>query len=64
MDSVTLTQKILKNIREQKQILSDRLSDGAISSMEDYRFLVGQIRGLAHVEEEIKATMKGIEDAE
>tara|TARA_R100000234_G_scaffold114452_1_gene89645 strand:- start:348 stop:542 length:195 start_codon:yes stop_codon:yes gene_type:complete len=61
MDVINLTEKLLKNIREQKQILSDRLSDGAISSMDDYRFLVGQIRGLTHVEEEIKATMKGIE---
>ena len=64
MDAINLTQRLLKNIREQKEILSNRLSDGAISSMEDYRFLVGQMRGLTNVEEEIKATMKGIEDDE
>ena len=64
MDAINLTQRLLKNIREQKEILSNRLSDGAISSMEDYRFLVGQMRGLTHVEEEIKATMKGIEEDE
>jgi len=32
--------------------------------MEDYRFVVGQMRGLTYAEEEIKATMKGIEEDE
>ena len=64
MDSVALAQKLLKNIREQKESMSNYLTDGGVSTMEDYRFVVGQMRGLTHVEEEIKATMKGIEDDE
>jgi|TARA_R100000742_G_scaffold2825_1_gene580 hypothetical protein len=64
MDSVALAQKLLKNIREQRQLMSDHLSDGGASTMEDYRFVVGQMRGLTYAEEEIKATMKGIEEDE
>ena len=37
------------------------LSDGAIDSIEDYRFIVGQIRGMTYAEDEIKAAMKGLE---
>ena len=44
--------------------MSDHLSDGGASTMEDYRFVVGQMRGLTYAEEEIKATMKGIEEDE
>jgi len=64
MDSVALAQKLLKNIREQKESMSNYLTDGGVSTMEDYRFVVGQMRGLTYAEEEIKATMKGIEEDE
>jgi|TARA_X000001382_G_scaffold106198_1_gene81567 hypothetical protein len=64
MDSVTLAQKLLKSIREQKKSISDYLTDGGASTIEDYRFVVGQMRGLTYAEEEIKATMKGIEEDE
>ena len=42
--------------------LSQSLADGSIASMEDYRFAVGQIRGLTWCEEEIRTSMKGIDD--
>lgn len=64
MDSVALAQKLLKNIREQKESMSNYLTDGGVSTMEDYRFVIGQMRGLTYAEEEIKATMKGIEEDE
>ena len=64
MDSVALAQKLLKNIREQKQSISEYLTDGGASTIEDYRYVVGQMRGLTYAEEEIKATMKGIEEDE
>ena len=38
------------------------LADGSIASIEDYRFITGQIRGLTWCEEEIRTSMKGIED--
>lgn len=62
MDGVKVAEHLLKNIRQRKNELSQSLADGSIASMEDYRFAVGQIRGLTWCEEEIRTSMKGIED--
>ena len=61
MDGINLAEYILKKLRERKENFSTSLSDGAINSIEDYRFIVGQIRGMTYAEEEIIAAMKGIE---
>ena len=62
MDGIKLAEHLLKNIRERKQDFMITLSNGTtIESIEDYRFIVGQIRGMTYAEVEIKATMKGIE---
>ena len=46
----------------EKEQLSESLADGAIGSMEDYRAITGEIRGLTWIEEELRTSMKGIED--
>ena len=61
MDGVKLAEYLLGDIREQRQSMQDRLMDGSIGSMEDYRFLVGQIRGLDYSEELVRSAMKGTE---
>ena len=61
MDGINLAEHLLKKIRERKEDFTISLSDGAITSMEDYRFIVGQIRGMTYAEEEIIAAMKGTE---
>ena len=61
MEGIHLAEHLLKNIRERKQNFTISLSDGAIDSIEDYRFIVGQIRGMTYAEDEIKAAMKGLE---
>ena len=62
MDGIKLAEHLLKNIRERKKDFMITLSNGStIESIEDYRFIVGQIRGMTYAEEEIKAAMKGIE---
>ena len=62
MDGVTVAEHLLKNIRQRRDDLSQSLADGSIASMEDYRFAVGQIRGRTWCEEEIRTSMKGIDD--
>tara|TARA_R110002020_G_scaffold344435_1_gene558679 strand:+ start:331 stop:528 length:198 start_codon:yes stop_codon:yes gene_type:complete len=61
MDGINLAEHLLKKLRERKENFTTSLSDGAITSMEDYRFIVGQIRGMTYAEEEIIAAMKGTE---
>ena len=62
MDSVKLAELLLKNIRKRQDELTQSLADGSIDSIEDYRFITGQIRGMTWVIEEIRTSMKGIED--
>ena len=62
MDGVKVAQTLLRNIRQRRDELTQSLADGSITSMEDYRFITGQIRGLTWCEEEIRTSMKGIED--
>jgi hypothetical protein len=46
MDALKLAEHLLKNIRKRQDELSQSLADGSIDSMEDYRFITGQIRGM------------------
>ena len=62
MDGVKVAQTLLRNIRQRRDELTQSLADGSITSIEDYRFITGQIRGLTWCEEEIRTSMKGIED--
>ena len=62
MDGIILAEHLLKNIREKREDYKQMLADGKVEKIEDYRFIVGQIRGLTYCEEEIRTSMKGIED--
>tara|TARA_R110000744_G_scaffold73094_1_gene146497 strand:- start:467 stop:661 length:195 start_codon:yes stop_codon:yes gene_type:complete len=59
VDAIKLAEYLYKHIRQKKSILSQSLADGSIESMEDYRFITGQIRGMTWIEEELKSSMKG-----
>ena len=64
MDALNLAEYLLKNIRERDLRLKNKLADGSIQTFEEYRYLVGEIRGMSYVEDEIKTAMKGIEYAD
>ena len=64
MDALHLAEYLFKSIRERDARLKDRLAGSSIQSFEEYRYIVGEIRGMAYVEEELKAAMKGIEYAD
>ena len=59
VDGIKLAEYLYKNIRQRKEELAQSLADGSIDSMEDYRFITGQIRGMTWVEDELKSSMKG-----
>ena len=64
MDALNLAEYLLKSIRERDVRLKDKLADGSIQTVEEYRYIVGEIRGMTYVEDEIKTAMKGIEYAD
>ena len=59
VDGIKLAEYLYKNIRQRKEDLAQSLADGSIDSMEDYRFITGQIRGMTWIEDELKSSMKG-----
>jgi hypothetical protein len=61
MDAIHLVDYLLKSIRERDARLKDRLADNSVQTFEEYRYIVGEIRGMAYVEDEIKIAMKGLE---
>ena len=64
MDALNLAEYLLKSLRERDVRLKDKLADGSIQTFEEYRYIVGEIRGMTYVEDEIKTAMKGIEYAD
>tara|TARA_R110000850_G_scaffold222006_1_gene347880 strand:- start:659 stop:856 length:198 start_codon:yes stop_codon:yes gene_type:complete len=61
MEATHLAQYIFKEIRERDFRLKDRIADGSVSSWDEYRYLVGEIRGMSYCEDLVKTAMKGIE---
>ena len=61
MDAIHLAQHLFKEIRERDSRLKDRIADGSVSSWDEYRYLVGEIRGMSYCEDLVKTAMKGIE---
>ncbi len=64
MDAIHLAEYLYKSIRERDVRLKDKLADGSIQTFDEYRYIVGEIRGMAYVEEELRSAMKGIEYAD
>ncbi len=64
MDALNLAEYLYKSICKRDVRLKDKLADGSIQTFEEYRYIVGEIRGMAYVEDELKAAMKGIEYAD
>ena len=64
MDAINLADYLFKNIRERDARLKDKPADGSIQTFEEYRYIVGEIRGMSYVEDELKTAMKGIEYAD
>ena len=57
MDAIQLAEYMLKDIRQQKADFTQRLADGSVGDWNDYRFIVGQIRGLTYSEDLIQSAM-------
>tara|TARA_R100000541_G_scaffold23724_1_gene33501 strand:- start:507 stop:704 length:198 start_codon:yes stop_codon:yes gene_type:complete len=61
MDALHLAEYMLKEIRDRNSRLKDGIADGSASSWDEYRYLVGEIRGMTYCEDLLKTAMKGVE---
>tara|TARA_R100001510_G_scaffold17180_3_gene14503 strand:- start:2264 stop:2461 length:198 start_codon:yes stop_codon:yes gene_type:complete len=61
MDATNLAEHLYRKIRQRRDDLQVSLGTGNIGSFDEYRYAVGQVKGLTFVEEELRAAMKHIE---
>ena len=54
MDVVKLIEALNKIIRERRQDISDIILTGAVEDYTNYQNLVGQLKSLNHIEQEVK----------
>lgn len=61
MDSLHLADYLYKKLRQKQEDLQISLGTGNVANFEEYRYIVGQIKGLTFMEDEIRTSMKNIE---
>jgi len=64
MDALHLAEHLYKKLRQRREDIQVSLGTGNIGSFEEYRYAVGQIKGLTFMEEELRTAMKAIEYAD
>ena len=58
MDGLRLAEYILKELRNRQDQISDHLSSCSIKTMEDYRFLIGELTALRSFEDDVKEVLQ------
>ena len=58
MDGIRLAEYILKELRDRPERVSQHLSSGSIKTMEDYRFLIGELTALRSFESDLKEVLQ------
>ena len=58
---INVLEFIKKKINQRRDDIKVALETGNVPSYDEYKFIVGQIRGLAYVEDEIRRIMKNSE---
>ena len=58
MDIVVFTQRLYKVLRQRQEDISDAVVNDAPQDWEAYKKLVGELRGLAFAESQIKALLE------
>jgi len=62
MDVVSFARHVYKLIREREEDISSMLSSGSPKDWEQYQSMVGEIRGLSFVRNEIKSLLENQTD--
>lgn len=62
MNVVVFAKALYKQLDERREILSDQLVLGAVTSLEQYRQVVGEIQGLDYARETLKSLLEKSDD--
>ena len=58
MDEIYFAEAVLRIIRERRQAVQDLLLYDNVKNMEQYRELMGNLKSLDHVEQELKSLLE------
>lgn len=58
MDVVDLSKKLYKVLREREEDLATTLVTGSVADWEQYKLVVGEIRGISYAKEELRALLE------
>ena len=58
MDVIEFVRHLYKNLRQREVDIFTSMSLGNVKNWEDYKMLVGEVRGLSLAQEEIKALLE------
>tara|TARA_R110000868_G_scaffold29100_1_gene108425 strand:- start:903 stop:1121 length:219 start_codon:yes stop_codon:yes gene_type:complete len=62
MDVVDFSRYLYKVLRARESDIAFAMSQGSVKTWEDYKMLVGEIRGLSLAQEEIKTLLESNQD--
>jgi len=57
MDAVNLAEYLFKNLRQREQNAVDIIAGGNIKSMEDYKYLMGELSAIRSLIQDLKETL-------
>ena len=57
MDTVNLAEYFFKNLRQREKNTIDIISGGNVRSMEDYKYLMGELSAIRSLIEDLKETL-------
>ena len=57
MDAVNLAEYLFKNLRQREQNTVDIIASGNVRSMEDYKYLMGELSAIRSLIEDLKETL-------
>jgi len=58
MDAVNLAEYLFKNLRQREQNTVDIIAGGNVRSMEDYKYLMGELSAIRSLIEDLKETLQ------
>jgi len=57
MDAVNLAEYLFKNLRQREKNTVDIIAGGNVRSMEDYKYLMGELSAIRSLIEDLKETL-------
>ena len=58
MDTLNLAEYLFKNLRQREQNTVDIIAGGNVRSMEDYKYLMGELSAIRSLQQDLRETLQ------